>query len=72
MDKGRGTRLNENRSGSCSSRITAHGDTFDDDVDNVDIEEDELSSSDDAAALSDSDDDAGIFSIVNGCADETD
>ena len=38
---------------------------FDADVDNVDIEEVELSSSDDAAGSSDNDDDAGIFSIVN-------
>ena len=33
-------------------------------VDNVDIEGDKLGSSDVAAALSNSDDDAGIFSIV--------
>ena len=38
---------------------------FDADVDNVDIEKFELSSSDDAAATSENDEDAGIFSIVN-------
>ncbi|KAL0582127.1 hypothetical protein ABG067_008158, partial [Albugo candida] len=48
----------------------AHANTFDADVDNIDIEEIEFNSSDDAAATSDKDDDAGIFSIVNDNASE--
>ena len=59
----RGTRLRKNRFGSRLSRIIAHADTFDVDVDNVDIDAVNLSSSDDTAATSDSDDDAGTFSI---------
>ena len=51
--------------GSCSSRITAHVDTFDADVDNVDNNEVDHSSSDDASALPNSGDDTDKFSIVN-------
>ena len=64
------TRSSKNRSVSCSSRVDAHADTFDADVDNVDIEEVEPPSRDDAAATSDNDYDAGLFSIVNDNANE--
>ena len=40
------------------------------DVDNVDIDAIDLTSSDDAAATSDNDEDADIFSIVNDYASE--
>ena len=59
------TRSDKNRFSSCSSRIIVHADTFDDDVDNVDIDAIGISSKNDAAAISDSDDDAEHFSIVN-------
>ena len=59
----RGTRPKKNRSGSRSSRIIAHTDTFYVDVDIVDIDAVDLSSSDEAANTSDSDDDAGTFII---------
>ena len=64
--------MSKNRFGSCSSSITAHADTFDDDVDIVDIDEVDLSSSDDAASLSSSDEDTDIFSIINDCSNEDD
>ena len=66
----RGTRSSKNRFGSCSSRIIAHADTIHADVDDFDIDAIGISSSNDAAAISDSDEDAGIFSIVNDYASE--
>ena len=69
LRKGR-NRSSKNRFGSCSSRTITHANTFDADVDNIDIEKIEFNSGDDAAATSDNDDDAGIFSIVNGNASE--
>ena len=72
MDKG-GARSSKNRSGSCSSRVDANVVTYDADVDQVDIEEDDhLNNSDDAIIESDDDDDAGIFSIANDCSSEDD
>ena len=65
-----GDRSSKNRFGSCSSRIIAHTDTFDLDVDIVDINEVDLSSSNDAAATSYTDDDCGLFSIVKDYASE--
>ena len=67
---GGGTRSSKNRFDSCSSRITAHADKFDAHVDNVNIEEFEHGSSDDAASLPDREDDTGIFSIANDCSSE--
>ena len=53
--------------GSCSSRVHEIIDAMDGDVDLIAIEEDKPSSSDNAIAdLDDDDDDAGTFSIVNG------
>ena len=57
--------LEQNRFGSCSSRFTVHVDTFDADVINFVIDEVDLRSSYDAAALADSDDIIYKFSIVN-------
>ena len=50
---------------SCSSRINARIDTFEADVDNVDIDVVDLSSNDDVAALPYSDEDTEKLSIVN-------
>ena len=73
MDKGGGTRSRKNRSGSCSSRVDANFVTYDADVDQVDIdEEDHLNNSDNAIIDSDDDDDAGISSIVNDYPSEDD
>ena len=72
MGEGGETCSSKNRFGSCLSLINAHADAFDADVDNADIEGDELSSGDDDEASSDSDVDAGIFSIFNDCAIEED
>ncbi|CAI5745402.1 unnamed protein product [Peronospora destructor] len=70
-NSGGGTRSSKNRFGSCSSRVDANVVTYDADVDQVDIdEEDHLNNSDDAIIDSDDDDDAGIFSIVNDYASE--
>ena len=55
---------------SFSSRSSSHADTFDSAVDHFDVEDDELSSSEVAAALPDSGDDADRFNIVNNCASE--
>ena len=69
MDKGYGARSSKNRSGSCSSRVDTNVVTFDADVDQVDIdEENHLNNSGSAIIDSDNDDDAGIFSIVNDCS----
>ena len=63
----------KNRSGSCSSRVDANVVTYDADVDQVDIEEeDHLNNGDDAIIESDDDDDAGIFSIANDYSSEDD
>ena len=70
--RGRGTCSRKNYFDYRSSRITANADTFDADVDNIDIEEDEFSSSDYAAASSNSDDGAGVYSIANDSAIEED
>ena len=73
MDKGGGTRSSKNRSGSCSSRVDANVVTYDADVDQVDIdEEDHLNNSGNAITDSDDDDDAGIFSIANDYPSEDD
>ena len=62
--------LEQNRSGSCSSR----GEVIDDAnvayVDQIDIEAGDLSNSDDTIAGLDEDDDAGIFSISNDYTSE--
>ena len=55
------------------TRISAHADTFDADVDQVDIgEEDHLDNSDNDIIESDDGDDAGIFNIANDCSSEDD
>ena len=48
----------------------AQSDTFDADVDNFDVREEDISSGDDATALPKIGVDAGIFSIVKDCANE--
>ena len=65
---GGGTRLSKIRFVFCSSRIIAHADTFNADVDIVDIDSVDIISSEDAATTSDNDDDAAIFSIINAHA----
>ena len=55
----------KNCSGSCSSRVKVIDDANDADVDLIDIEEDNLSNSDNPIADPDEDNDAGIFWIVN-------
>ena len=71
--RGGGTRSSTNRSGSCSSRANDDVATYDADVDNIDIDEEDINGdSNDAVSNSesDSDDDAGIFSIVNDYTSE--
>ena len=58
-------RSSKNRSGSCLSRVKVIDDANVADVDQIDIEADYLSNSDDTIADPDEDDDAGIFSIAN-------
>ena len=66
-----GTRSSKNRFGSCSSRVDANVVTYDADVDQVDIDEEQhLNNSGNAIIDSDDDDDAGIFSIVNDSSRE--
>ena len=70
---GEGTRSSKNRSGSFSSRVDANVVSYDADVDQVDIEEeDHLNNSNDSIIESDDDDDAGIFSIANDYSSEDD
>ena len=65
--------MSKNRSGSCSSRVDANVVTYDADVDQVDIEEeDHLNNSDEAINESDDDADVGIFSIGNDYSSEDD
>ena len=73
MDKEEGNRSIKNRSDSCSSRVDATVVTYNADVDQVDIDEDDhLNNSDDTTIKSDDDDDAGIISIANDYSSEDD
>ena len=63
--------LEQNRFGSCSSRVDANAVTYDADVDNLDIEEEHHPNYSGSAIIdSDDADDAGIFSIINDNASE--
>ena len=70
----RGASSNKTRSKYCSSCFDGNVVTYDADVDQVDIEEDDhLNNSDNAIIDSDNDDeDAGIFSIANDYLSEDD
>ena len=71
--RGGGTRSSKNRFGSLQSRVDANVVTYDSDVGQVDIdEENHINNSDNAIIDSDDDDDAGIFSIVHDCSSEED
>ena len=73
MVKGGGTRSSKNRSISRSLRVNANVVTYDADVDQVDIKEDDhLNNSDEAIIESDDDDDAGIPSITNKYSSDND
>ena len=69
---GGGIRSSRNRSVSCSSHVEVIDDANVGDVDQIDIEADDLSNSDDTIADpdEDDDDDAGIFSIANDYTSE--
>ena len=60
----------KNHSGSCSSRVKVLDDANVADVDQIDIEADNLSNSDDTIVELDEVDDAGIFSIANDYTSE--
>ena len=62
---GAGACSSKNRVGSRSSRITAHANKCNADVNNADIKEDKFSNRHDATALDDSHKDDDVFSIVN-------
>ena len=63
--QGGGIRSSKNRSDSCSIRVEVIDDANVADVDQIDIEADDLSNSENTIAEPDEDDDAGIFSIAN-------